>query len=64
MKNLEDKIKNLDLEQAKTIVKEEGKTLRVTKQDNDFLICTCDYCTHRINVEVVKNKVVKILSIG
>lgn len=64
MEELEAKIKDLDLEQANMIVEEEGKILRVTKQDDNFLICTCDYCTHRVNVEVVKNKVVKILSVG
>ena len=64
MEELEAKIKDLDLEQANMIVEEEGKILRVTKQDDNFLICTCDYCTHRVNVEVIKNKVVKILSVG
>ena len=44
---------------ARSIVKADGGTIRITRTDGNEHICTRDYRTDRVNLEIVKGRVVR-----
>lgn len=56
---LQDKIIGLSVEEATKLCETEHKVLRITREDDNYHIGTCDFELNRINVEVMKGLVAK-----
>ena len=50
--------------EAKTLLLEQGQTLRVIEKDGEPYIFTADYWDNRVNVKVEENKVLEVIFVG
>ena len=50
--------------QAAKVLKSNGKELRVTERDGKPFMFTMDYAENRINVSVIKGRIVNVVGIG
>lgn len=58
------KLINKSIAEARDYAEKIGMTIRVSKENGETLMGTCDYNTLRINVEIKNGIIIKILSIG
>ena len=58
------KILGMPVKDAQSVCEQVGYTLRVTKQDKQLFLGTCEVDEDRVNVHVENGKVAKIEGIG
>lgn len=52
------------IDDARTMADRYDYVIRLVKRNGVALVCTCDYRTNRINVEIVDDVVTKVRGIG
>jgi len=58
------KLIGMPVKEARTLCEEVGVRLRITKQDQQAFVGTCEYDTDRVNVRVENGKVAKVEGMG
>jgi hypothetical protein len=62
--NVKNVLKDLigkSLKQAEKIAQAQNLLLRITKNDDEYIVCSCEYRSDRINIELKDGKVVKAM---
>ena len=59
-----ERIIGMNIEEAKSFLKDHGFSLRVMQRDGKHLVGTCDIRTNRLNVSVKDDKITGLLRIG
>lgn len=59
-----DEIIGMDIDSSKKFLEKRGMTMRIIEMDGDPMLGDCAIDFNRLNVSIVKGKVIEIVSIG